>query len=280
MAFNGKYVSSKIILDEVFRDNGYTIELPWEDALEWIGDALDLISVPAQYIPTRTVLQVEEFKTKLPCNFHELTQVAGSFGGCYPFPMLSSTNTFHPTGGDCAMSEVFNYMNGEIDPTQTSQMNPIGQDIAGNPVYEIFAQDDIFAINKNNVVVSGPIYEKATYTINNDFIFTNFKEGKVFLAYKAFPVDEEGFPVVPDNRKVIEAVKAFIRMKIDFKLYRKGDITRDIYEDAKQEYAWYIGAAQNSMRIPTLDRMESIKNMQKLIQGRFHHDSFYKNLNK
>lgn len=283
MALNGQYISSKQILDELFRDNQYTIEVPWEDAIEWIGDAMELIKVPSQYIKKRATAQIVDFRTQLPCDYHQVIQVAGSFGGSYPFPMLDASNTFHPTEGSCNMSEVFKYLNGAIDPTNSSQEAPIGQDIAGNPVYALQAKNSTgqeFAINKSEAVLDGTIVpDNATYRINNDFIFTNFKTGCVFLAYEAFPIDKDGFPLIPDNTKYKLAVQAYIRLKIDYNMWRKGDITKDVYDDAQTNWCWYVGSAQNAARIPTLDKMESIKNMQKLVMNRFHHENFFKNLN-
>ena len=284
MALSGHYITSRQLIDEVLRDNQYTIEIPWEDALEWISDAMELIKVPTQYIIRRQVAKIEDYRAELPCDFHEIIQAAGSFGGSYPFPLLDATNTFHPTEGACDMENVFKYLNGAIDPSNSSQEAPIGQDIAGNPIYAFQSKSSTgadFAINKTYAVVDGTVVpDNATYRINNDYIFTNYKEGCIFLAYRAFPVDEdEGFPLIPSNTKYKKAVAAYVRMMIDYNMWRKGDIGKDVYDDAQTNWCWYVGAAQNAARIPTLDKMESIKNQQKLVVNRFHHENFFRNLN-
>lgn len=284
MALPGTFVKSRQIIDEVLRDNQYTIEIPWEDAIEWIAEAMELIKVPTQYLYKRALIQVTDFRAQLPCDYHQVTQVAGSFGGSYPFPLLDSSNSFHPTGGNCGMDDVFRYLNGEIDPSNSSQLSPIGQDALGNPVYQFqssISTGSAFAVSKSEAVVQGSVVpDNATYRINNDFIFVNFKDGCIFLAYKAFPIDEEeGFPLIPDNTKYKKAVSAYLRMKIDFLLWRKGDVDKDIFDHSEREWCWYVGSAQNAARIPTTDQMESLKNMNKLIINRFHHSNFFRNLN-
>lgn len=276
MALNGKYTGIRTIIDEVYRDNGYTIEVPWQDSVEWIYDAMSLIRVPMQYLDRKVKLTITDYKAALPCDYHLTVQVAGSFGGCFPFPMVVSTNTFHPTKDQCDLTTDYQYLNGLYSEETSSELTPIGQDAFGNPVYELEPNTN-YALNANSVV-TGYNIELATYKINEDYIFTNFKDGYVYIAYKAFPVDEEGLPMIPEDQKFVEAVKAYIRMKIDFKLWRKGDITKDIYQDAQQQWAWKVGQAQNGARIPTIDQMESWKNMNKLVQNRFQHNKFFRNL--
>lgn len=281
MALNGKYITSREIIDKVFRDNGYTIEIPWQDALEWIGEAMELIAAPMQYIPRIYIGIVEDYRAKLPCDFHKQTQIAGSYGGCYPFPMIETSGSFHPTHEtSCQMDSVLNYFNGVLnDPTSlnSAQEAPIGQDIAGNPVFEFDAGD--FALNKNNVVLSNPdILNYNQYRLNNDFVFTNYKDGYVFLSYKAFPVDEEGFPLIPDHQRYKEAVTSFIRMKIDYLLWRKGDITADVFSHSEREWLFYVASASGAAKTPSIDKMQAMSNQIKLIQGRFQHSNFFRTL--
>lgn len=276
---NGKYCSVKTILDELYRDNGYTIEVPWQDAVEWIFDSMELIRVKTQYIDRKIRLTIADYRAQLPCDFHRIIQAAGSFGGCYPFAMLESTNTFHPSMGDCNLGTDFKYLNGETNTPSTAQQTPIGEDINGNPVFELGSIDSFFAIDSNIAVVGNPNYDQTTYKINENFVFTNYQEGFIYLSYQAIPVDEEGFPLIPEDTKYKEAVKAYLRMKIDYMLYRKNLIARDIYQEAIQMWSFRCGQAQNEAKMPSIDQMQGIQNQQKLVMNRFHHSNFFKNLN-
>jgi len=282
MALNGKYTTVKTILDEVYRDNEYDIEVPWQDSVEWIYDAMELIRVPMQYVGRKAKLTIDNYRSPLPCDYHREVQVAGTFGGCNPFPMRDATNTFHPTLDQCDWDNAWQDLaNSTTIDTNTSELAPIGQDSGGNPVFEILLQGDLFALNKSNVVPQSSTIEDTTYKITDSHLFTNFKEGFVYMAYYAFPVDDEGYPLIPEDTKYKEAVKAYVRMKIDYKLWRKGRIADTIYQEAKQNWAWRVGQAQNGARIPTIAKMEGIKNQQlKLVQNKYHYNNFFKNLSK
>lgn len=100
-----------------------------------------------------------------------------------------------------------------------------------------------------------------TYKINNSFIFTSFKKGTVEMAYRAYPADERGYPLIPDNQKFIEACKWFIADKIAFRLVLQNRMDGAVYQKIEQEKLWYIGAADTAARIPTYDKAEGWKNM-------------------
>jgi hypothetical protein len=96
----------------------------------------------------------------------------------------------------------------------------------------------------------------------------------VLIAYDAFPIDKDGFPLIPDNIKFKRAVEQYIIMKADYILFRKGDISSELYNDSKIEWCWAVGGAQTAGVMPSLDQLESIKNMMvrvvpKLNQHRF-----------
>jgi hypothetical protein len=61
MALNGKYVDIKRILEGVYRDYGFTHEVDWVDVIEWVGEVLDLIAAPKQYINKVTTIE-ESFR--------------------------------------------------------------------------------------------------------------------------------------------------------------------------------------------------------------------------
>jgi hypothetical protein len=100
-----------------------------------------------------------------------------------------------------------------------------------------------------------------TYKLNSDYIFTSFESGKVQIAYTAFPSDERGYPLIPDNQKYIEACKYYIATKVGFIKLAKGQITDTFFNRLEQNSLWYIGAADTSARMPNYDQMEGWKNM-------------------
>ena len=99
-----------------------------------------------------------------------------------------------------------------------------------------------------------------TYTVTNGYIFPSFEEGTVKMAALGYYCTEEGAPLIPDDAKVIRAVADFIRMKIDYRLWRKQKLSREIFRYSETEYLHSIGAASNRLAIGTYDQMRSIAN--------------------
>ena len=74
-----KYVSIERIIENVYRDEGYTYELDWMDAIEWAGRALKLIGAPSIYIDKVTGeslitpnVSIETYRGELPVDYVEM----------------------------------------------------------------------------------------------------------------------------------------------------------------------------------------------------------------
>jgi hypothetical protein len=113
------------------------------------------------------------------------------------------------------------------------------------------------SVSKQIYVYSGNVdkqYGGPTYVIKDQHIDISEETATLELAYTAFMVDENGFPMVPDNERVIEAVRAFVTYRVDHKLWRSNKLDRAVYEESKTEWLWYVGSAQNSLRIMNPER--------------------------
>ena len=96
MAFNGKYVSLASIIEKVYRDNGYDLEVSWADAAEWAAEAMDLIGVPNALIDKYAIIPIEYHRGNLPCDLHTL--VPGTvINYTTKLPMRSTTDVTYLT---------------------------------------------------------------------------------------------------------------------------------------------------------------------------------------
>ena len=100
-----------------------------------------------------------------------------------------------------------------------------------------------------------------TYKVQGNIIFTSLQNTSVDISYKSILVDEDGFPLIPDNGTFSEALELYIQKKYLTKLFREEKIRGDVLEDVKKEYAWAVGQARADLTIPSIDEMESLKNM-------------------
>lgn len=89
-------------------------------------------------------------------------------------------------------------------------------------------------------------------------IFTSFKNGNVEIAYKAIPVDDMGFPLLIDNEAYLNALEAYIKVKVFTVLFDTGKIQAGVLSNAQTEYAWAARQVQQEFIMPSISEMESI----------------------
>ena len=89
-------------------------------------------------------------------------------------------------------------------------------------------------------------------------IFTSFPEGEVKIAYKSIPVDEDGYPLLIDNEVYLNALEAYIKVKVFTVKFDTGDISAGVLSNAQTEYAWASHGLQSEMTIPSVSEMEAI----------------------
>lgn len=99
-----------------------------------------------------------------------------------------------------------------------------------------------------------------TYKIQGNVIFTSMKEGTIEIAYNAFAIDSEGYPLIPDNSAFIRALELYIKKQCFTVLFDLGQINQAVYHNVCQEYAWAVGQAQSDLIRPTIDQMQAITN--------------------
>lgn len=129
---------------------------------------------------------------------------------------------------------------------------------------------DLIAINQ---VRNGNIYLKAmtstfkdpnntnSFKTQGNVIYTSFKEGNVEVSYKSIPVDDNGFPLIPDNSKFLKALELYIKKEWFTILFDMGKINPAVLQNTQQEYAFKVGQLTNEFTMPSISEMESITNI-------------------
>jgi len=219
--FNGKYVSVETIISKVYRDLGMTGAIEYGDALEWAGEAMELIGANNYLIESVKEVYVSDYRGCLPIELFQIITIGAS-------PVADDTPQ-----EECRESKNFTQMRYSTDANHHWYCDGSGD--------------------------SGCISD-LTYKVNDNFIFTNFKTGYIKIAMISMPVDDRGFPRIPDDAKFKEAVAAHIKWRLGFIQWSRGKMPAGVYQKLEADRDWYIGAAQNRAVMPGIDMMESIKN--------------------
>lgn len=194
-------------------------DIPFETTIEHTVDFIQLIGCPALYNEKTAIIQIEDWKGALPCDFYKMIQVR-----------VAPTQHNPRWDGNC----------GVIAPL----------------VYRASGHSFHMSDFKPDTAMTGEL----TYKLQNSVIFTSTKNVDVEIAYTAFAVDDEGFPLLPDNASFLRSLEAYIKMKWFEAKFDEGEIPQAVMDRADQQYCWAVGDAQSEFARLSLDEAETLFN--------------------
>lgn len=275
-----KTISSKVILRKIFRDINPNSDNWIDDAIEWIGEALEHIGASTQLETKTCLVDIANYKGVLPNDLYYINQVAIN-------TLVSSSTvdelnrlikqvedltTSVETGGGNFNADLRD-LNSRITVLENRIMQDDGLSILAYCT-KTFPQNSDCPDCTQDVA-----HPKSCYYIENDRIKTSFLSGKVCLSYKAFPIDDDCFPLVPDDISFKEAMFWYVYKKM--LLGNMSPSANGIdYLFADQQWKYYCTQARNQANYPDIDRYESFMNQWvRLIPNINRHDSAFENLN-
>lgn len=114
---------------------------------------------------------------------------------------------------------------------------------------------DTFHLSKN-----APKPADSTFTIQGDLLYTSIKSSVLEMSYRAILVDEEGYPMVPENSVFYRALEAYIKKQHFTILFDLSKITSQSFQQAQQDYAWAVGACETEFNKLDLSKAENLFN--------------------
>lgn len=100
--------------------------------------------------------------------------------------------------------------------------------------------------------------EEPSFKTQGRVIFTSFSDGLVEIAYKAIPVDEDGFPKLIDDETYIDALEQFIKAKVFEVKFDQQKIPAGVLQNAQQQCAVSARLLQSQFTVPSPSEMESL----------------------
>jgi hypothetical protein len=233
---NYKFISTKEVIGKVFRDLKPT-DTGWTyDAVEWIGEALDFIGYHGIFDHKVETVTIENFRGAFPCDLYSLTQV--EYNG-QALVYGTDTAAYDQNRSTAATPNT----QGTTYTTAVAETNPT--DSKSSPA---------FTLRTTSSNAAGSDY----YLVNAGYIVTSFEEGTIKLHYTAYPTDGDGFPMVPDNIYVKQALEWYIIRQMMMGGYIHPVFNWQVADD---KWGHYCVAAQNDLAFPSIDKMETMKNM-------------------
>lgn len=290
-----QFTTVDTILAKYYRDfRG--LDINEGDAIEWIGEALGFMKMVSASEEAMSFFEVKNYQAALPNGLHYIIQLArdnrwSRSDECCPEAIIKEITSI-PTGscgcgpvnpgvllncdGEIIGEHEIAYYRPYFDlqyeylgwanrrPYLTTQWSPIR-----------LANHSFF----NTLVCRTPemegIYQGSTdeYTIVQDHVRFNFKEGFVAMAYVRQMIDvNTGYPMVPDDESAKAAITYYLAWKIKQReayLHREG--AKGLADDAENKWYKYIKQFKNKTNMPQgTDQYQNLADQSRYLIPRHH----------
>lgn len=100
----------------------------------------------------------------------------------------------------------------------------------------------------------------------------------ICIIYIGVPVDDDGYPLIPDNVYYMEAMAKYVTYMMDYGDWRKGNIPDKVFQKSENDWLFYVNSARGAANMPSLHQLENLKNMWvRLIPKQNEYNGFFKN---
>lgn len=239
-----QYTNIRRVLDDLVEHpllKNLTIEQVVRHTLRFIS----LHGYPSLYQDKIAEIEIKDYRGLLPCDLISIIQVKDLNAGIC---LRAMTDTF-------------------------------AQGLRSKP-REVNAHKDLLNNIQNEYIPPRKVCaEEMSFKTQGRIMFTSFPVGMVEVAYKAIPVDEDGFPLLIDNETYLNALEAYIKMKVFTVKFDTNNMSAGVLSNAQTDYAWASHLLQSEMTTPSVSEMESItRYLNTLIKPVTHFDNGFKNL--
>ena len=299
-----KHTSCKSVIRKVMRDLKPN-DANWVlDAVEWIGEALEHIGASSQLVHKQCVLSISDNRHVLPEDLYYINQIATNESVS---PSKSTELDTLITQIKSLRNDIREYNSNVETLTSstlvTADLNQFDTQYKSN-ILELRELQSRMLVLENIYFSDGaslvPLkYGASTfhksmhcdecvnefanaaesYIIDDGYIKTSFASGKVCISYTAFPVDQDQYPMIPDDISFKEAMFWYIFKKLLMGGFSKATNTID-YAFADQKWQYYCTQARNAANYPDIDRYDSFMNQWvRLVPNLNRHAAFFEDLN-
>ena len=245
-----------VVIDKIVRDLGLGHnEIPYADFIEWIAEALVHIGSYQQFVEKETMIVIENYEGRFPCDLYKVKRLkrgtetprcsdGGYWGGTFQ-------NFLIRNGLDVDELNAYDRHITLNDPglRKVHGNNPF--DVLNNKLQH---NSNLGHFKTNNVT-------NLDYNINFDKITTAFESGIIEVQYIAMPIDEDGFPLIPDDQSFRDALFWKVAMQLcmrDPDLFKNPQLKN--YDYVRSRWNFYCSQARASANMPDIHAMERLKN--------------------
>ena len=306
-----KTTSINRILSKIKR-NYNNDDLSESDLIEWAGEALDFLNTDKVYKETVGFLKIENYQVEIPAYLHAIIQIAKN--NC--FIACDSENDIKEK--DLCPKDVCEIIEKETEQECNKNHHstaPVCLDCEGRPIndYNVAYYRPYFDLIWDYQMWNGSSLYRNCFTpvrlstntmfnnmtcelankhlestckdeyniIGGSILRFNFEKGQVAVSYLKQILDDEGYPMIPDNIESVTAITKYIILKVSERnFYNNRDGSESRLQYAAKDWQWYCRQAKNKNREMSIDDYENLLQQRSyLLPKTNHYNNFFGNLN-
>jgi len=286
---NGNYVKISTILSEI-RNYPFVEGITQREAAHSLVTLLGLIGATIPLERKYKIIEIKQHKGQLPNDIMYIHGVNNKGPACTNrgIPMRYATDIYNSAlHSDAAKAECAGQ---NVTASNVEEIAEFGEKTVDRVYikYEDGQEQGILAgkLSDSDILYSSSFYidrgyYENSYSINGTSIDTSFADGYVEIAYDGVKLDENGLPMIPDDKAFRQAFKYFLLKNAVEPEFFRGNVTQMVYAEINKQYDWYVGAAGNSFNMPSPDQLESMINgLVRILPSRSNVDDGWKSFNK
>lgn len=250
MVKNVQYTSIKRVLDNLL-DHPLLRDVDLDQAVRYVIRFISLHNYPQMFEDKLADVEIHHFRGELPCDLISIQQVRDK---CSGICLRGMTKTFNPGLKDDINRHPHPHPHDDIVPDLANghhyphhHPHPMAQKPYMDGMDRWCDHPHPLPDNEMSFKTQGRV------------IYTSFPEGVVELAYRAIPVDEDGYPLIIDDETYLAALEAYIKVRVFTVKFDTGKLAAPILQNAQTEYAWLSAQLMDTMTVPSVSEMESIQ---------------------
>lgn len=255
-----------------------------EDLLiEWALDAFNDIGTYKQYKERVQKLSIRNYKAQLPCGFKQSLYVLAQPNRNSELPFFLTEYTKQEPGNENCTWEYKRVCKCPENHSCSCEQNYIEtqgylyiNNLEKAKGFKFATVQDFsqwFPSERNKWIILQPqkneinllnyrdlgfnLNPSHTFTLDNGYIITDFKEAELLIGYLGMPIDEKGLPLVPNLGSYTNALIAAIERKFAYIQYRKSRSGADLnfFQLSDREYSKWKIKAREDMNAQTFEEM-------------------------
>ena len=204
-------VSSKQIVGKIYRDLKIPEFISFVDIMEWVGECLEELQHLDGFLEEKKTYEFTDSKIYIPSNVYFIDSV---------------------------------YYNDVKLP-----YGHAGSSTYTAPVYASAKEEVLYSTNTEITRFGSQLVESSAaeyYIINGSWLQFSFSSGTVEVLQYCYPIDEEGYPLIPDNQFYKQAIFWYVFSNILLGGYMHPTIT---YPYARKQFNYYRLRATASSKL-------------------------------